>query len=169
MFSSLTFASESVVSTSDSKPKLSIPSKNTINLSYQHGLGGVSFQRNYYDYASAIINVGSRQDPSIMAISAGSEWTTEESTLHSGIYLNPSIVYLKTGVDRNRRFNDAYHKLYGVNLRQDDQALGLSFILKYKWIFNRKSTSYVIGAGTEFLRVRSSNGLGLTANLGIIF
>lgn len=166
------FALAAIAEISQSKRSVesgSVVRKNAVNINYQHGMAGVSLQRNYLDYASVVVNMGTRQDPAVSSFSAGAEWTIEESTSHNGIYLNPSIVYIKTGIDRNRRFNDSYHDLYGVNLREDDSALGLSFILKHKWLFHRKNASYVIGTGAEVLRVRSSNGFGLIASLGIIF
>ena len=81
----------------------------------------------------------------------------------------PSIVYYKTGKSKNVKFNDSYHKLYGVNMRENDAALGMSFILNQKWIFNTNAGSYAIGVGPEFIRLRSSYGIGFIANLGIIF
>jgi hypothetical protein len=138
-------------------------------MQYIHGLAGISYQRNYYDYATYILSVGGRTDPNLMAASLGLEWTLENSTLEDGLYLMPSVILYRTGEDDNLVFNDAYKDVYGINLRENDQAIGLSFTLRYKWIFDQEDTSYVIGAGAEFIRLRSSNGLGLVANLGVIF
>lgn len=156
--------------TTDENYQLTITKKNAIYMGYNHGLAGVAYHRNYYNYATAYLFTGKRYNPGLTGIAAGVEWTLSPSTLNSGWYISPSAIYFKTGADNQLGPNDSYAELYGVSLKENEAALGLSLSITHKWVFlNSDRKSVVFGLGTEFLRVRSNIGLGLVSNLGIIF
>ncbi|MBL7666102.1 MAG: hypothetical protein JNM93_13285 [Bacteriovoracaceae bacterium] len=161
-----------VIETSESEEiyQLTINKKNAIYMGYNHGLAGVAYHRNYYNYATAYVFSGKRYNPELTGVGAGIEWTLSNSTLEDGWYVSPSAIYFMAGSNNNLGPNDSYASLYGVSLREKERALGLSLSVTHKWLFlHSNSKSMVLALGPEFLRLRSNFGMGLVANLGIIF